>query len=274
MIDEAIAEIKRRSAIRPTIGIVLGSGLSELADEVPGADIIPTGEIPHWPGSTVHGHKGRLVLGRLENRDVLLLQGRSHYYEGFNMQQITFPVRVMHRLGIGTYVVTNAAGGLNPDFAVGDLMVIKDHINMPGLAGENPLRGPNDDAVGPRFPDMTHAYDPALRRLAQRVAAEAGFSLREGIYCFVGGPSYETPAELRLLKVAGGDAVGMSTVPEVIVACHSGMRVLGISSITNQAHLEPDEHAVVSHEEVLEAGKLIIPRLKALIHGVLSAMDS
>ena len=272
-VEEAAAFVKAHTSYAPQTAIILGSGLSELADEIPAADIIATHDIPHWPGSTVPGHKGRLVIGEIAGRPVLILQGRIHYYEGYSIQQITLSVRVMHRLGITTMIVTNAAGGLNPDFAAGDLMLIRDHINFPGMAGQNPLRGPNDERIGPRFPDMTHPYDPELRQVARAVAAESGFDLREGVYCFLGGPSYETPAELRFLRQVGADAVGMSTVPEVIVARHAGIRVLGISSITNMTHLDPNETAVTSHEEVLEAGVLIVPRLKKLVRGILTRLS-
>jgi purine-nucleoside phosphorylase len=200
------------------------------------------------------------------------LQGRVHFYEGYSMQQITLPVRVMHALGIQTLIVTNAAGGMNADFTPGDLMLIKNHLNFPGMAGFNPLRGPNDESAGPRFPDMTEPYDAGYRQLAHDVAATLGFSLQEGVYSFVAGPSYETPAELHFLRQAGGDAVGMSTVPSVIVARHTGVRVLGISTITNMAIPDPEPGTVQTHEEVLETGKIVIPRLTALIHGVIAKL--
>ncbi len=271
-ITEAAVAINEQTKYRPVIGMVLGSGLSGLASAVEAADIIPFNELPHWPVSTVAGHSGRLVIGKLEGKEVLVLQGRVHYYEGYSMSQITMPARVMHRLGIETFIVTNAAGGLNPQFEAGDLMLIRDHINFPGLAGRNPLRGPNDDEAGPRFPDMTEPYDPDLRRLAREVAADADYTLREGVYAFVGGPSYETPAELRLLQTVGADAVGMSTAPSVVVARHSGMRVLGISTITNIATPDPKPGQKTTHEEVLEVGKLVVPRLTHLLHGVLKRL--
>ena len=271
--EGAAAIIRNRSRYQPTVGIVLGSGLSELADEVQYPDIIPTAQIPHWPGSSVEGHTGRLVLGELENQTVLVMQGRSHFYEGYSMSQITLPIRVMAILGIHTLIVTNAAGGLNKSFNVGDLMLINDHINLPGLAGHNPLRGPNDDSAGPRFPDMNQAYDLGLRGMAHEAAVEGGFALHEGIYTYVAGPSYETPAELRYLSMIGGDAVGMSTAPSVVVARHSGLRVLGISSITNIAVTETSEDESTTHDEVLEAGKIAVPKLKHVIRGVLSRLD-
>lgn len=268
-VEEAIMAVRRLTTQQPTIGLILGSGLSSLADAVEGADSISSAQIPHWPASTVAGHNGRMVIGRLEERPILVLQGRSHYYEGFSMSQITLPVRVMHGLGIRTLIVTNAAGGINPAFTPGDLMLIKDHLNFLGMAGHNPLRGANDETIGPRFPDMTEPYDSGLRRLAHGVAAENGFSLQEGIYAYVAGPSYETPAELRFLRLAGADAVGMSTVPSVIVARHAGLRVLGISIITNMAVPDPAPGTKLTHEEVLETGNRVIPRLTALLHGLL-----
>lgn len=268
-IQEAVAFVRERTQQQPAIALVLGSGLSGLADAVAGADIIPYGDIPYWPVSTVPGHSGRLLIGDLEGQQVLVQQGRAHFYEGYSPAQITLPVRVMQALGISTVIVTNAAGGLNPDYEAGDLMLIRDHLNLPGLAGNNPLRGPNDDQVGPRFPDMTFPYDPQLRQLVRQVAAEEGIPLREGVYAFVAGPSYESPAELRLLRTVGADAVGMSTVPEVVVARHGGMRVLGISTITNIPAPDPEPGAMTTHEEVLEVGALVVPRLTRLLHALL-----
>jgi purine-nucleoside phosphorylase len=267
--EEAVAVVRQRSAYKPTVGLILGSGLSSLADAVTDADVIAADDIPHWPQSTVAGHAGRLVLGQLEGREILVVQGRVHFYEGYAIDRLTLPARLMALLGVETLIVTNAAGGINESFSAGDLMLIRDHLNLPGMAGHNPLRGPNDDLAGPRFPDMTAPYDPELRRLAHETAVELGFSLQEGVYAFVAGPSYETPAELRFLRRGGADAVGMSTVPEVIVARHAGMRVLGISTITNLALPDPPPGQVLSHDEVLEAGRLVIPRLSALIRGVL-----
>ena len=268
-IEEAATAVRALTQYQPTIGLVLGSGLSGLADEIEAPDIIPYENIPHWPVSTVQGHSGRLVIGKLEGKTVLVQQGRSHFYEGYSPAQVTLPVRVMRALGIQTVILTNAAGGINRDFNPGDLMLIKDHLNFVGIAGNNPLRGPNDDSVGPRFPDVTHAYTPELRVLAQKTAVSLNMTLHEGVYAYVAGPSFETPAELRFLHMIGADAVGMSTVPTVLVAAHAGMRVLGISSITNKAILDPTSGAEVSHEEVLETGKLIVPRLTSLLHGIL-----
>lgn len=252
---------------QPRAGIILGSGLGELAEAVRGATILPTAEIPSWPVSTVMGHQGRLISGQLEGQDVLVLQGRVHYYEGYSMSQVTLPVRVMQRLGVEILIVTNAAGAVNPDFEPGDLMLITDHINMIGMAGLSPLRGPNLDELGPRFPDMSQAYDRALSDVARQAAADNGVLLREGVYVCLAGPSFETPADLRFLRMAGADAVGMSTVPEVTVARHAGTRVLGISGISNKANL--DGNTITTHQEVLEAGRLLVPKLTAVVQGVL-----
>lgn len=268
-IQEAADAVRQLTNYKPRIALVLGSGLSGLADAVVDADVIPVSDIPNWPSSTVAGHSGRLAFGTLEEKPVLVMQGRVHYYEGYRMSQITLPVRVMQRLGVDTIILTNAAGGLNQDFQAGDLMLIRDHLNFLGLGGLNPLRGPNDDNVGPRFPDMTAPYDAELRRLARDVAREQDVTLREGVYAYVAGPSYETPAELRFLLTAGADAVGMSTVPSVVVARHSGMRVLGISTITNMATPDPEPGQQTTHEEVLEVGQIVVPRLTRLIHGIL-----
>ncbi len=268
-IEEAATAVRSLTQYQPTIGLVLGSGLSDLADEIEAPNIIPYENIPHWPISTVQGHNGRLVIGKLEGKTVLVQQGRSHFYEGYSPAQITLPVRVMRALGIQTVILTNAAGGINRNFNPGDLMLITDHLNFVGIAGSNPLRGPNDDSVGPRFPDVTHAYTPELRDLAKKTAVSLNLDLHEGVYAYVAGPSFETPAELRFLHMIGADAVGMSTVPTVLVAAHAGMRVLGISSITNKAILDPSSGAEVSHEEVLEIGKIIVPRLTRLLHGIL-----
>lgn len=271
-IEEAAHAIQKRTLYKPVIGLELGSGLGTLAEQIRPSDVIPYSDIPHWPTSTAPGHQGQLVIGQLGGKTVLALQGRSHFYEGHSMAQITLPVRVMHLLGIRTLIVTNAAGGLNPTYKPGSLMLIRDHLNMPGLAGQNPLRGPNDDTFGPRFPDMTAPYDPALRQLAQKVAQQQGIRLEEGVYAFVSGPSYETPAELRFLQMVGADAVGMSTVPSVVVARHAQMRVLGISTITNLAIPDPTPGTILTHEEVLETGKQVVPQLMQVLRGVLQAI--
>jgi purine-nucleoside phosphorylase len=266
-IDQVVQSIQTRLPFRPRVAIILGSGLGSLADAVEGAGSLPYGEIPSWPVSTVFGHQGRLVVGRLEGRQVMVMQGRVHYYEGFSMAQVTMPVRVFQRLGVETLIVTNAAGAINPDFVPGDLMLITDHLNLMGMAGLSPLRGSNLDELGPRFPDMSQAYDRDLLASARQAAQEAGILLREGVYVGLAGPSFETPADLRFLRLIGADAVGMSTVPEVTVARHGGTRVLGISGISNKANL--DGNTITSHEEVLEAGPKIVPKLITVVRGVL-----
>lgn len=271
-VETAVATIRQHTRYQPTVGLVLGSGLSELANSIEEPDVIAYDQIPGWPQSTVVGHSGRLVIGQLEGKTVLVQQGRAHYYEGYGMEQITLPVRVMRALGIQTLIVTNAAGGINPTFSPGDLMLIADHINFLGLAGLNPLRGPNDESIGPRFPDMIGTYTPSLRQLAHQVAAANNFALQEGTYAYVAGPSFETPAELRFLRTVGADAVGMSTVPTVVVARHAGLKILGISSITNMAVPDPKPGTVLDHEEVLETGKQIIPRLTVLLKGILQQL--
>jgi purine-nucleoside phosphorylase len=269
-IDEAAAFIQRHTTQRPRVGMILGSGLGGLADVLADAESIPTAEIPHWPVSTVQGHAGRVVIGSLEGQTVLVLQGRSHYYEGYSMQQVTLPVRVMQRLGIETLVVTNAAGAVHPDFQPGDVMLITDHIALIGMAGLNPLRGPNLSEFGERFPDMSQAYDREWQAVARQVAQAEGILLREGVYVCLAGPSFETPADLRFLRAIGADAVGMSTVPEVIVARHGRTRVLGLSGISNKANLNGDTET--THEEVLAAGQLLVPKMTAIVRGFLRQM--
>ena len=266
-IDEITNFIRNKINIQPKIGIILGSGLGSLADRLDNATRIPYDQLPYWPISTVVGHQGQLVVGSLENQPVLIMQGRIHFYEGYDSTQITLPIRVMQRLGIQDVIITNAAGGINQSFKVGDIMLITDHINFVGMAGNTPLRGSNLDEFGPRFPDMSQAYDRELLGLARQVAKENEIVMREGVYVYLAGPSFETPAELRFLQTIGCDAVGMSTVPEVIIARHSGMRVLGLSSITNIASLDGNKAA--DHEEVLEAGRHVVPNLINLIRGIL-----
>ena len=272
--EESADVIRQRTLHRPRIGLILGSGLGSLADEVAEASTIPFAEVPHFPQATVEGHSGRLVIGRLAGKTVLVMQGRIHYYEGYTMEEVVLPVRVMQALGVKTLIVTNAAGGLNPAFRAGDLMLITDHIGLAALAGHNPLLGPNDPALGPRFVNMTAAYDPALRALALRVAQGMGLTLHQGVYVGLAGPAFETPAEVRFLRAIGGDAVGMSTVPEVIAARHGGMRVLGLSGITNVAQADPSAVLGPDHEEVLQVGRSLGPRLAALVKGILAEMDS
>ena len=269
-IDEAADTIRKKITARPRVGMILGSGLNSLADSVQNAVVIPYGELPNWPISTVHGHAGQLVIGELEGQSVFVMQGRIHFYEGYSMSQITLPVRVMLRLGLEMMFVTNAAGGVNPDFVPGDVMLITDNLNLIGMMGANPLMGPNIDELGPRFPDMSQSYDRQLMDVARMVTSNEGILLREGIYCALSGPSFEGPADLRFLRMAGADAVGMSTVPEVIVARHGGMRVLGFSGISNKANL--DGSTETTHEEVIEAGKIIAPKLEKIIRGVLRSV--
>ena len=266
-IDQVVTFLQSRTKYQPRVGIILGSGLSALAEAVINPNLIPFGDLPHWPVSTVQGHIGRLVIGELDGQIVFVMQGRIHFYEGYSMAQVTLPVRVMHRLGIEIMIVTNAAGGVNPSFSPGDVMLITDHLNLIGMAGMSPLYGPNLDELGPRFPDMSQAYDRKLNNLSRLVAAEEGLILREGVYAGLSGPSFETPADLRFLRTIGVDAVGMSTVPEVTVARHGGLRVLGFSGISNKANL--DGSTITTHEEVLKAGKIIAPKIEKLVRGIL-----
>jgi purine-nucleoside phosphorylase len=266
-IDEVVAAVRARTKYQPKLGLILGSGLGGLADSIQKPDLIPFNDLPHWPHSTVMGHVGRLVIGELENKSVLVMQGRIHFYEGYSMSQVTLPIRVMQRMGIEILIVTNAAGAINPDYSPGDLMLITDNLNLVGMMGFNPLIGPNLDEFGLRFPDMSQAYDPKLSDLAREAAKEAGILLREGVYAGLSGPSFEGPADIRFLSAIGADAVGMSTVPEVIVARHGGTTVLGISGIGNKANL--DGNTTTSHEEVLEAGALMVPKLEKILRIVL-----
>ncbi len=263
-IKKAAQYINDHSSSETELGLILGSGLGVLAEEIENPDIIPYQKIPHFPESTVEGHAGQLVIGELEGRQVAAMQGRFHYYEGYSMQEIVLPVRVMKLLGCQGLLVTNAAGGVNRNYNPGDFMLIADHLN---LTGDNPLKGQNLEELGPRFPDMTAAYDPTWRDIADDVAAEEGVKLRCGIYAGLGGPTYETPAEIRMLERLGADAVGMSTVPEVIVANHMDLRVLGISCITNMAAgiLPKPLH----HSEVMEIADLVRPEFKKLIKALL-----
>ncbi len=258
--------IAQRTQYKPAVGLILGSGLNALADQVMRADRIPYRDVPGFPVSTVEGHAGELVIGELSGKPVIVMRGRAHYYEGYSMQRISLPVRVMRELGVHSLIVTNAAGGVNAAYRPGDLMLIVDHINLVGMAGLNPLRGPNDDSLGPRFPDMSQAYDPHLRDLACQVAREQNIVLHQGVYVMLAGPSFESPADVRFIQMIGADAVGMSTVPEVIVARHGGMRVLGLSMISNSL----SGHVQVSHDEVLAAGQATVPRVVELIQGILA----
>ena len=268
--QRAAEVIAGRTPLKPTVGMILGSGLGPLAQAIETPVRIPFGEIPGWPTSTVEGHAGSLVIGTLEGHGVAVLQGRVHYYEGYTMAQIGLPIRTLQMVGVDTFIITNAAGGVNPEFHPGDVMLITDHLNLIGMAGLSPLRGPNDDRLGPRFPDMSRAYNRGLMALARRAADVEGIRLREGVYVCLAGPAFETPADLRFLRMAGADAVGMSTVPEVVAAHHGGSRVLGFSGISNKANL--DGTTVTTHEEVLTAGKEIAPKLERLVRGVLRGL--
>ncbi|HEY3991903.1 MAG TPA: purine-nucleoside phosphorylase [Ktedonobacteraceae bacterium] len=268
---EAVTAIRARTQLKPTVALILGSGLGDLAREIQDAIAIPYEDIPHFARSTVLGHAGRLLLGTLADVPVVVMQGRFHFYEGYSPQVLTFPVRVMRALGADTLLVTNAAGGINPLYRPGDFMLISDHINLPGLAGANPLLGPNDERFGDRFPPLAKAYDANLRAQARAVAATMPeLTLHEGIYAMVSGPSFETGAELRFLRAVGADAVGMSTAPEVVVARHTGMRVLGMSLITNAATGAETEN--VNHEEVLTTADAARERFVALVLGILHAI--
>jgi len=270
---EATEYIRARTEHSPSVGLILGSGLGALVERLTKSDVILYDEIPHFPQPTVAGHRGRLVIGMLADAQVLMMQGRIHYYEGYSTAQVTFPVRVMQLLGVETLFVTNAAGSLNPDLAPGDLMAIRDHVNLPGLVGHHPLRGPNDETFGPRFPSMSQPYDLELLALLHQEAKQQNVALHEGVYVMASGPSFETPAEVRFLRSIGADAVGMSTVPEVVVARHGGMHVLGVSLISNVAINSLDmKLAKTTHEQVLEAGKEVTPILASLIEGTIARL--
>ena len=269
-ISSIVAAIQHKIDVQPKIGLVLGSGLGAVADAVDSPTEISTDELEGWPAPTVEGHAGKLIIGELEGQNVCVVDGRVHFYEGHSMASVVVPVRVLKRLGAEVLIVTNAAGGVNQNFEAGDLMLITDHINFPGMAGHSPLRGPNLDGLGPRFPDMSQAYDRELQKVAREVAAEQGIELRTGVYFFLAGPPFETPAELQFLKANGADSVGMSTVPEVTAARHAGMRVLGLSGITNMTSLD-GSHAA-THEETLSVSSRIAPKLVRLIKGVVARL--
>jgi purine-nucleoside phosphorylase len=270
-IDLAAQIVQKKLHYKPRVGLVLGSGLGQLADSIQKPDVIPFKDIPNWPEATAPGHVGRLVVGKLENQDVMVLQGRLHYYEGYSMAEVTLPVRVMQRLGVEILVLTNAAGGVNPNFSPGDVMLITDHIGMVTMTGLNPLRGPNLDQFGVRFPDVSQVYDRKLLEQVRKAARDANTPIQEGVYVYLSGPSFETPADLRFLRTIGADAVGMSTVPEAIVALHGKTRVMGLSGISNKASL--DGSTVTTHEEVLEAGKVLAPKMERIIRSFLRNLE-
>ncbi|MBC1400604.1 purine-nucleoside phosphorylase [Listeria booriae] len=264
---EAVKKIRENYDGKPRIGLILGSGLGVLADEITEPTVMKYNQVPHFPTSTVEGHAGQFVFGKLENQEVVAMQGRFHFYEGYSMQDVTFPVHVMKELGVDILIVTNAAGGVNELFHAGDLMLISDHINF---TGTNPLIGKNDDRFGPRFPDMSDAYRLELREQARLLAQDLELDVKEGVYAGLTGPTYETPAEIRMLRTLGADAVGMSTVPEVIIANHCGLRCLGISCITNMAAGILDQP--LNHEEVIETTERVketfLTYVKALVKNV------
>ncbi|KAL6468094.1 hypothetical protein MHYP_G00237710 [Metynnis hypsauchen] len=264
-----------QAPVRPLVGIVCGSGLGGLADMLKDQKVFKYSDIPNFPQSTVHGHAGQLVFGTLKGKPCVCMRGRFHLYEGYPIQKTTMPIRIFKLMGVETVILTNAAGGLNQDYKVGDVMIIKDHINMPGFAGNNPLCGPNEDRFGTRFPCMSDAYDRKLQQLAQAVGAELGYSdfLREGVYCVLGGPSFETIAECRMLNRLGADAVGMSTVHEVIVARHCGMRVFALSLITNKAVMDYGSEEKANHEEVLQTGQQRSLQLLKLVSTMVARID-
>ncbi|MCM3163183.1 MULTISPECIES: purine-nucleoside phosphorylase [Metabacillus] len=268
LIKEAANYLTSKYSEQPTIGLILGSGLGVLADEIENPVKIPYNEIPNFPVSTVEGHAGQLVFGSLKGKKVVAMQGRFHFYEGYSLDKVTAPVRVMKELGVQTLIVTNAAGGVNENFQAGDLMLISDHINN---MGTNPLIGPNDSDMGPRFPDMSESYDKQLRELARGIASELHIKLQEGVYVGNTGPSYETPAEVRALRILGGDAVGMSTVPEVIVARHTGLKVLGISCISNMAAGILDQP--LSHDEVIETTEKVRANFLNLVKSIVEKIN-
>jgi purine-nucleoside phosphorylase len=259
--------IKERINANPEIGIILGTGLGGLVNEIEIIDSISYSEIPNFPVSTVEGHEGRLIYGRLGDKEVLAMQGRFHYYEGYSMQEVTFPVRVLKFVGIKNLFVSNASGGLNPEFQVGDIMVITDHINF---FPEHPLRGQNINELGPRFPDMSKCYDKRLRNRAKLIALEHGLNINEGIYVGVSGPTFETPAEYKMFRLLGADVVGMSTVPEVIVARHMDLKVFGVSIITDSG--VPGEIVEISHEEVQEVAMKAEPKMTVLMKKLIESI--
>lgn len=265
--DEALAFIKKKTNERPDYLIILGTGLGHLADEMDVKDSISYTDIPHFPVSTVESHEGHLLFGSLSGKKVVAMQGRFHYYEGYSMQDIAFPVRVTQALSADTMIVSNSCGGMNPNYERGDIMLINDHINM---LGDNPLIGPNDDELGPRFPDMSDPYTEELREVAEQVALDKGIKMHEGVYLALSGPTLETRAEYRYLRMIGADVVGMSTVPEVIAAVHMGMDVLGISVITDECL--PDALEPVSIEDVLEAAGMAEPKMTEIIKGFLERL--
>lgn len=264
-LQDAIAYIRTQSSVTPVAGIVLGSGLGNFTANMEIEVEIPYGDIPNFPVSTVEGHKGRMILGKLDGKPIVVMAGRFHFYEGYSVEEVVFPIRVLKMMGIQTLFISNAAGGVHPDFEVGDLMIINDHISF---FTPNPLVGPNDPEMGPRFPDMSEPYNKELIAKAKAIGAELNIRLHEGVYTGVTGPTFETRAEYRLIQLVGGHAVGMSTVQEVITAVHMGLKVFAISVITDLGIREEDN--VITHEEVLAAAKAAEPKLTALFRGLIA----
>lgn len=266
-VKESVEFIKRKISFEPEIGIILGSGLGDMADKVEDRIVIKYEEVPNMPVSTVHGHAGQFVCGTLEGKKVIMMQGRFHFYEGHEMRALALPIHIMKFLGVQSLIVTNACGGVNTTFVPGDLMLIGDHINF---TGSNPLIGKNYEEIGPRFPDMSTAYNREYMKLAKEVGASLNIDLKEGVYMMFTGPTYETPAEVRMARILGADAVGMSTVPEVVVANHCGLKVLGISCITNMAAGILDQP--LNHEEVIETSKMVKEKFVSLVKGIVKTM--
>lgn len=266
-LQESADYIRGKSKYNPKVAMILGSGLGAIGDQLEGPEFYPYEEIPNFPVSTVEGHAGRLVIGKLEGKEVIAMQGRFHYYEGYKMYEVTFPVRVMKLLGVENIIVTNSAGAVNKSYIPGDLMLIRDHLN---LSGFNALLGPNMKDFGPRFPDMSDPYTKELRVLAREVAAEQALRVQEGVYAFMSGPTYETAAEVKMTRTMGADAVGMSTVPEIVVAIHAGMKTLGISCMTNMAAGVLDQP--LNHEEVIETSAMVREQFIKLMLGIIKKM--
>jgi purine-nucleoside phosphorylase len=267
-LKSAVAYIESQVTVRPSAAVVLGSGLGAFAETLDNPTAIPYGDIPGWPQSTAVGHAGKLVVGTIDGLPVAALAGRAHLYEGYTAQQVVFGIRALSKFGIGSIILTNAAGGVNPSYEPGQLVLISDHIN---LLGQNPLTGPNDDSLGPRFPDMSEAYLKRYRTIAQEAGSEVGLRLQEGVYAALPGPSYETPAEIRYLRAIGADLVGMSTALEAIAANHAGMKVLGISCVTNYAAGVTDRK--LDHREVLEVGERVKGTMVELLRRVLPRLQ-
>lgn len=268
-IQETSNFLIEKSGLLPEFGIVLGTGLGGLVNEIDTEFSIPYDEIPNFPVSTVKGHQGRMIFGKLSGKNVVALQGRFHYYEGYSMKEVTFPIRVFIELGIKTLILSNASGGLNPEFKVGDIMFIEDHIN---LMGNNPLIGPNDNRLGPRFPDMSEPYDKALRQRAEGISKNLGLAFQTGVYVAVTGPTFETPAEYNYVRIIGGDAVGMSTVPEVIVARQAGLPCLAFSVISDLG--VEGKIVEISHDDVIDAASIAEPKMTRIIKAFIAEMDS